>query len=118
MEGVEDDRFTQVFMTRKGRMVRMDFRLLESEPPAVKLGHGAPGRRVWEQELAGTPFDRVLEQAVTEVVLEPSGEQTRVTITLRQRLRGYSRTGGFLMRRATRARLDEALAGLVDAVAG
>jgi uncharacterized protein YndB with AHSA1/START domain len=118
MEGVEDDRFTQVFMTRKGRMVRMDFRLLESEPPAVELGHGTPGRRVWEQELAGTPFDRVLEQAVTEVVLEPSGEQTRVTITLRQRLRGYSRTGGFLMRRATRTRLDEALAGLVDAVAG
>lgn len=118
MEGVEEDRFTQVFMTRKGRMVRMDFRLLESEPPRAGAGQGASGRQVWEQELAGSPFQRVLEEAVTAVVLEPSGSQTLVTITLRQRLRGYSRTGGFMMRRATRTRLDEALAGLADAVDG
>ena len=117
VEGVEDDRFTQVFTTRKGRMVRMDFRLLESEPPAEEPGRSAPGRQVWEQELAGSPFERVLDEAITEVVLEPSGEQTLVTIVLRQRLRGYSRTGGFMLRRATRARLDEALAGLAGAVA-
>lgn len=118
MEGVEEDRFTQVFTTRKGRMVRMDFRLLESEPPAAGPGGGAAGRRVWEQELAGTPFERVVGEAITEVLLEPSGQQTLVTIALRQRLRGYSRTGGFLLRRATRARLDEALAGLAEAVTG
>ena len=56
MEGVEDDRWTQVFMTKKGRPVRADFRLLESEPP---------WRRRWEQEVTGTPFERVLNEAVT-----------------------------------------------------
>jgi Polyketide cyclase / dehydrase and lipid transport len=117
MEAVEEDRFTQVFSTSKGRAVRMDFRLLESRAPAP--GEGASGRRVWEQELAGTPFERVLGEAVTEVVLEPVGQdRTMVTIGLSQRLRGYSRTGGFLLRRATRARLDEALAALAAIVSG
>ncbi len=114
MEAVEDDRFTQVFVTRKGRRVRMDFRLLASEPPDRDAE--TPGRRTWEQELAGTPFERVLGQAITEVMVEPAGERTRVTIALTQRLRGLSRTGGFMMRRATRTRVDEALRGLEEAV--
>jgi uncharacterized protein YndB with AHSA1/START domain len=110
MEGVEADRFTQVLTTRKGRPVRMDFHLLESAAPGT--GADPPGRRVWEQEVAGTPFERVLGEATTEILLEPADGATRVTIALRQRLRGYSRTGGFLLRRANRARLDEALDGL------
>lgn len=114
MEAVEDERWTQVLSTKRGRAVRMDFHLLESEPP----GHGGepPGRRVWEQDIAGTPFERVLGEAITEVVLEPDGDRTRVTIALTQRLRGYSRTGGFLLARATRSKLDEALAGLAEIV--
>jgi hypothetical protein len=35
-----------------------------------------------------------------------------VTVALDQKLKGYSRTGGFLLRRAMRKRLDEALEGL------
>jgi uncharacterized protein YndB with AHSA1/START domain len=115
MEAVEADRFTQVFTTRKGRSVRMDFRLVASEAPGAA---GPAGRRVWAQELEGSPFERVLDEALTEVVVEPAGEGTRVTITLSQRLRGYSRTGGFLMRRATRARLDRALEGLEAILTG
>ena len=57
--------------------------------------------RAWEQEIPGTPFERVLEESVIEVVLEPEGVGTRVTIAQRQKLKGYSRTGGFLLRRAT-----------------
>lgn len=114
MEGVEADRWTQVFTTRKGRPVRMDFHLLESEPPGP--GGDPPGRRVWEQDVVGTPFERVLGEAITELVIEPDGEHTRVTIALSQRLRGYSRTGGFLLARATRAKLDEALRGLAEIV--
>jgi hypothetical protein len=114
MEGVEHDRFTQVLITRKGRPVRMDFRVLSSEAPGPD--GDPPGRRVWEQELAGTPFERVLGEAVTEVVLDPAGAQTLVTIALNQKLRGYSRTGGFLLRRATKAKLDEALQGLEEIV--
>lgn len=135
MEDVREDRFTQVFVTKKGRPVRVDFHLLASEPPG-RDGSGSARRR-WEQEIAGTPFQRVLNESITEIVLEPlageageageaggeplaggeAGERlgparTRITIEQRQRLRGYSRTGGFLLRRATGAKLDEALEGL------
>ena len=103
MEGVQDDRFTQVFLTRRGRPVRIDYRLLSSDPP---------WRRCWEQEITGTPFERVLSESVTEIVLAPAGGGTEVTIAQRQKLRGYSRTGGFLLRRANAKRLDEALEGL------
>jgi hypothetical protein len=74
-----------------------------SEPPTV---------RSWEQEVAGTPFERVLRSSVIEVRLEPVPDGTRVTISQEQKLRGYSRTGGLFVRRATAAKLDEALEGL------
>lgn len=107
VEGVEADRFTQVFLTKKGRPVRMDFRVLVSE---------APWRRAWAQEIKGTPFQRVLNESVIEVALVPEGEGTRVTIAQRQQLRGYSRTGGLMLRRATRGKLQEALDGLEQAL--
>ncbi len=93
-------------MTKKGRPVRADFRLDE---------HQEPERLVWHQELAGTPFERLLREARTEVRLngdEHRGETTTVTIELLQRLRGWSRFGGFLFRRAARVQLDEALDSL------
>ncbi len=103
MEGVEDDHFTQVLLTKRGKPVRADFRVVASEPP---------WRLTWEQELEGTPFERVLNELVTEIVLQEVPEGTLVTLAQSQKLRGYSRTGGFLMRRATNDRLDEALEGL------
>ena len=103
VESVDEDRFTQVFKTKRGRPVRADFHIVESQPPWV---------RSWEQEIPGTPFERVLRQAVTEVRLEPVENGTEVTIAQTQKLRGYSRTGGLLLRSATRSRLDEALDGL------
>lgn len=107
MEAVSDDRFTQVFMTKKGRMVRADQLLLEVEPPGP--AGDPPGRMRWMQEIEGTPFERVLDESVTEVLLEPAEGGTLVTISQTQKLRGYSRTGGFLLRRATRRKLDRAL---------
>jgi uncharacterized protein YndB with AHSA1/START domain len=103
MEGVEIDRFTQVFKTKGGRPVRADFHIVDSRPPWLLA---------WEQELEGTPFARVLRELVIEVRLEPEGDATKVTIAQQQRLRGYSRTGGFMMRRATAKQLDRALEGL------
>jgi carbon monoxide dehydrogenase subunit G len=109
VEGVSEDRFTQVYATKKGRAVRIDFRVLASEAPDADR----PGRRSWQQEIAGTPFERVLRDAVTEVWVAPAEDgRARVTIAQRQKLRGYSRTGGWMLRRATRSRLDEALGGL------
>jgi uncharacterized protein YndB with AHSA1/START domain len=110
MEGVHDDHWTQVFTTKKGRTVRLDYRLLASDPPGT--AGTAPARRAWEQEISGTPFARVLEESVTEILLEPDGPATRITIAQRQKLKGRSRTGGFLLRRATSKKLDEALDGI------
>lgn len=110
MEGVQEGRFTQVIFTKKGRPVRVDFRMLESARPKSEEGTGGLVR--WEQEIIGTPFERVLNEAITEVALEPSPDGTLVTIEQRHKLRGYSRYGGFMLRRATRSRLDEALDGL------
>jgi carbon monoxide dehydrogenase subunit G len=109
MEGVEDDRFTQVFMSKRRRPVRVDFRVLASEPPDAEY---PSGHRTWQQEVAGTPFERVLHESITEVLVEPADEGTRVTIAQRQKLRGYSRMGALTMRSATAKRLDEALDGL------
>ncbi len=103
MEGVSEDRFTQVFTTKRGRAVRVDFEIVAAD---------APWRLAFSQEIDGTPFERVLAESLTEIVLETDQGATRVTIAQRQKLRGYSRTGGFLLRRATNKRLDEALEGL------
>lgn len=108
VEGVHEDRFTQVFTTKKGRAVRMDFRLITADPPQDE----GPARVSFEQEVLGTPFERVLNKSVTEVALEPDERGTRVTLAQRQKLRGHSRTGGLMLRRATGARLQEALEGL------
>ncbi|MGI9185818.1 MAG: SRPBCC family protein [Solirubrobacteraceae bacterium] len=103
VEGVSEDHFTQVFKTKKGRSVRLDFQVVESDPP---------WRRSWQQEISGTPFERVLNQSIVSIELKAAGAGTEVTLIQEQKLRGYSRTGGFMLRRATRGKLDEALDGL------
>jgi uncharacterized protein YndB with AHSA1/START domain len=112
VEGVSDHGWTHVHTTKRGRAVRIDYRLLDSEPPAA----GRVGRRCWEQEIPGTPFERVLNEAITEVRVEPAdgGGQTGslITIAQRQKLRGYSKTGAWLLRGPTKKKLDEALDGL------
>lgn len=114
VEGVRDDRFTEVHTTKKGRAMRMDFRVRVAEPPA-KDGRA---RLEFAQELRGSPWERFLTESVTEIVLEPHPRGAKVTIAQRQKLRGYSRAGGtFFFRRAMGRRLDEALAGL-DRVCG
>jgi uncharacterized protein YndB with AHSA1/START domain len=108
-EGVEADRFTQVFKTRRRRTVRADFVVLASEPPDEEF---PTGHRSWSQEVEGTPFEPVLHESITEIVVEPADGGTKVTLGQRQRLRGYSKTGALAIRSATTTRLDQALEGL------
>ena len=103
VEGVEGGHFTEVVMTKKGRPVRVDFTTDVSDPPRLHS---------WRQEIAGTPFERVLVESVVEVVIAPADDGAEVTIEHRQTLKGYSKTGGFMLRRATASKLDEALDGL------
>ncbi len=108
VEDVRRDRFTEVLGTGKGHPVRADFRVVESR---------APERRVWEQELEGSPFERVFAAARTEVKLLPDEAGTRVTLVVRLRLRGAARLGGWVVRRSTARVLDEAL-GALEALHG
>ena len=136
VEDVEDDAFTEVMRTRKGKMVRADFSVRCDEA----------GRTLtWVQRIEGTPFASVLKSAETELHLAPvaagaaeafaerdgpmasgsaaTGSQTEVTIELRQEMATGSarhswimsvapRFGGPLVRRAAAATLEQALDGL------
>ena len=100
VEGVDREHFTEVLTTDKGRSIRADFRVVESRAPEV---------RRWVQEVEGSPFERLLRSAETEVRLERDGDATRVTVTLSQRLKGLGAFGGFMVRRANGRLADEAL---------
>ncbi len=99
--------WTKVLETGEGRGVRADYRCLSS-------AHGE--RYVWEQQLGDTPFDRILRSSVLEIGLEPSDGATEVELISRQALRGMSRFGSPMMRRATKQTLDEALDGIERAL--
>jgi uncharacterized protein YndB with AHSA1/START domain len=105
VEDVEDGAFTELMRTAKGKAVRADFRLLETDAEGHSL--------TWEQQLEGTPFARVLRESRTHVSLQQADGGTRVTIELQQKLSGFfPRFGGFMVRRAAAGTLDEALDGL------
>ncbi|HEY3865384.1 MAG TPA: SRPBCC family protein [Solirubrobacteraceae bacterium] len=131
VEDVEDGAFTEVMRTRKGRLVRADFKVVASDEAERSV--------TWAQQVEGSPFARVLRSAETTVRLTPvdagvpssrsdgEGERqeaaTVVSIELRQEMAGYSQSSGLFMgfsarfgspmvRRAARATIDEALDGL------
>ncbi|MFI5028860.1 MAG: SRPBCC family protein [Solirubrobacterales bacterium] len=101
--------WTQVLETAEGRGVRADYRCISS----------AEGERyVWEQQVAGTPFERHLRSSRVEIALRGGAEGTEVRLTSEQTLRGMSRLGSPLMRRGQGGILDEALDGIERAMAG
>lgn len=99
--------WTDVLTTASGKGVRAEFRCLWSR----ELEGYA-----WEQQIEGSPFAKVLKASVVSVELEDREGGTQVTIQADQRLRGMSRLGGFMLRRATGTQIDEALAALEQAV--
>lgn len=104
IEDVRGGRFTEVIPTRRGKPVRLDFLVLESDPPR---------RRVWTQELAGTPFERLLSSWSTAITLAPEGEGAcLVTLEEHQQLRGSLRAGLLLQRRPAVRRVESALSAL------
>ena len=102
-------RWTQVLETRDGRGIRADYRCISAANSE---------RYVFEQELENTPFEGILKSARTEIRLAPEGAGTQVTLASEQKLRGLSRLGGFMMRRATGRTLASALEGLERAISG
>lgn len=112
--GSSRSRFTQVFSTTKGKPVRADFRCTAS----------TAGRRlVWEQELEGTPFEGFLRDSELELTIQPGSgsggsEVTEVTVDARRKLRGLSKLGSLMMRRATGRTLNAALVGIEETLCG
>ena len=96
-------KWTQVLETKDGRAIRADYRCVA----ASTAKHYA-----YEQLLEGTPFEGFLQSARTEIRLEQGDGGTDVTLESDQKLKGLSRLGGFMMRRAARRTLAEALNGL------
>ncbi|MBA3864919.1 MAG: SRPBCC family protein [Solirubrobacterales bacterium] len=92
--------WTKVLETAEGRGVRADFRCISSAENE---------RYVWEQELEGTPFARHLRSSKVEIGLRGREEGTQVTIASLQAMKGMSRMGSPMMRRAQGANLDQAL---------
>ncbi len=110
-EGVEGEgvgaQWTSVLGTAEGRGVRADFRCSEAV---------ADECFAWEQEIAGTPFERHLRRYAVRVSIAGTGAATDVTLAATQTLRGLSRLGSPMMRRGQGALLDEALDGLERAL--
>ncbi len=110
VEDVTEDAFTEVLTSSGGKVVRADFTLVECDDIARRLR--------WEQRLEGTPFGRLLKSAETGVWLEPASGPataggTAVTIELSQTLNGFfPRFGGYMVRRAAGATIEQALDGL------
>jgi carbon monoxide dehydrogenase subunit G len=105
VESVEEGAFTEVLKTVKGKLLRADFTVTATDVGARQM--------TWSQQLEGSPFARLLASAETEVRLAPAGSDTEVTIELRQALTGFfPRFGGYMVRRAAAATLEEALDGL------
>jgi uncharacterized protein YndB with AHSA1/START domain len=110
VEEVTDDAWTKVMRSSRGKAVRLDYTRVEAEPRR---------RMVWRHEVDESPFERLLADSILEIELEPLGaEETRVRMTIDQRLRGKSRFGGGMIKRAARRQLDDALDGLKRAFGG
>jgi uncharacterized protein YndB with AHSA1/START domain len=106
--GGKRTQWTKVLQTSEGRGVRADFRCVSSAERE---------RYVWEQELEGTPFERHLRALRVEVGMRERDAATEVSLTEEQTLKGMSKLGSPLMRKARREALDQALDGIERALA-
>jgi uncharacterized protein YndB with AHSA1/START domain len=109
VEDASAETWTTVLSSPKGKAVRADYTRVEAEPRE---------RLVWRQELEETPFERILERAVTTLELTPADGGTRVALALEQRPRGWARFAPLQFRAAGRRQLEGALEGLRERFGG
>jgi uncharacterized protein YndB with AHSA1/START domain len=104
VEEATPESWTTVMTSEQGRSVRADYTRLAAEEPR---------RLEWRQELAETPFERILAESATAIALSPEDGGTRVELRLIQRPRGWTRFAPFQLRAAARRQVNGALDGLV-----
>ncbi len=107
--GQKRARWTAVMKTDKGSTVRADYRC---------TGATAEERYAWEQDLVGSPFERILASWSVQIELAPADDSASARVTLRsmQKLRGLSRLGSPMMRGGSTRNLDAALDGIEEAL--
>lgn len=107
-KGTPGLRFTQVLTTSKGKPVRADFSCEEATEGE---------RLVWSQDLEGTPFEGFMTKSTLKFELADDGDRTtKVAISAHRGLRGLSKLGSPMMRKATGELLERALDGIETAV--
>jgi uncharacterized protein YndB with AHSA1/START domain len=108
VEEVTGEAWTTVLASDRGKPIRADYSLVLARPMEVYE---------WEQELAETPFERMLSESRLRItVTDAKLGITCVTLRSTERLRGLARLGAPMVRRATRRRLNEALTRLAELV--
>jgi uncharacterized protein YndB with AHSA1/START domain len=106
--GAKRTRWTAVMETEKGRTVRADYRCTSAAQEE---------RYSWEQELEGSPFERILAASSVQIDLAPEGDASaNVRLRSIQKLRGLSRLGAPMMRGGSGRNLDAALDGIEAAL--
>ena len=95
--------WTTVLTSPKGKSVRMDYSRVEATEPT---------RLVWRQEVAASPFERILEEATTSLELAQTESGTRVAIELEQKPRGWARFAPLQFRAAGKRQVEGAVEGL------
>ncbi len=109
VEEVSDEGWTMVLLSDRGKPIRADYTLGRAEPMELLE---------WRQELAETPFERMLSRAELRIELDrdESAGLTAVSLRSTERLRGLARLGSPMVRRATKKRLGRALEQLGEVV--
>lgn len=103
-EDVDGGRFTFVVRSSRGVPVRIDWRVAASRRERVQR---------WEQDLAGTPFARVLKASAVEIRLEPAdSDGCRITVAVERELVNRGLIAGWFGRRASRRHAGDALSRL------
>ena len=103
--GKDRTRWTNVLAADSGRRLRLDYRCTAASRPK---------RYVWEHELEGTMFEEHMKSQTTEILLEPEGQGTEITVISINELRGSARIAGFSMKKSQRELIDTALDSLQE----
>jgi hypothetical protein len=105
--GTVGSRWTQMLQARSGKRLGASLICTAADQPVLWR---------FEQETEGTPFERMMRAAWTEIRISPQGEGSQVELELGQRLQGLSRLGVLFVRRASARTAYEALESLESAL--
>lgn len=105
--GSPGSRWTSLLEADSGRRVRLDFESTTVRSPEIFA---------WQQELAGTQFEKHLRRQEYSVLLHLVNGGTEIELVAETELKGSARLAGLTLRKSQGELLDKALAGLADAL--